>query len=335
MHTHSLDDWQHEHAFLGERHDHHERRTWMVVAVAGVMMVAEIVGGTIYGSMALVADGWHMCTHVAALSITALAYLFARRHIDNPRFSFGTGKLGDLAGFASALILGMISLLIGYESVLRLAEPVAIRFNEAIAIATLGLAVNLVSAWLLRDGHDHHHGHAHDEDEDDDHDHDDHDHVHEHDHAHHRDHNLQSAYAHVLADAFTSVLAIGGLLTARFYGWVWIDPVIGLVGAGVIAAWSMALIRSSGAVLLDTVPSDRLAERVRERLEQGDDRVADLHLWRVGPGHAALVVTIVSDRPQAPTVYKRRLDDLMGLSHVTVEVHPCPGHAVAGARPAC
>ncbi len=326
MHTHSLDRWQHEHAFLGARHEHHERRTWFVVAIASAMMVAEIVGGTLFGSMALVADGWHMCTHVAALSIAALAYLLARRHVYNPRFTFGTGKLGDLAAFASALILGMVSLFIAYESITRLMAPVPIQFNEAIMIAALGLGVNLASAWLLRDEHDHHG--EHEEDEEDDHPH------------HHHDHNLRAAYVHVLADALTSVLAISALLLARSYGWVWIDPLIGLVGAGVIASWSIGLIRAAGAVLLDTVPSATLASKVRERLEQDDDRIADLHLWRVGPGHAALVVTIVSDRPQAPAIYKERLSGLSGLSHVTVEVDVCPSHArvserIVGERIAC
>jgi cation diffusion facilitator family transporter len=313
MHSHSLENWQHPHSFLGRKHERHERRTWLVVGLASVMMVVEIVGGTVFGSMAVVADGWHMATHVAALAIAGLAYLFARRHAQNPRFAFGTGKLGDLAGFTSAIILGMVALFIGYECVSRLYAPVPIRFDEAMLVATLGLAVNLASAWLL--GDDHHHDHDHeDEDEDEEAGH------------HHHDHNLRSAYVHVLADALTSVLAIAGLLLARLYGWLWIDAAVGLFGAAVIAAWSVALVRASGAVLLDAVPSDALAERVRERLEQDSDRVADLHLWRVGPGHAALIVALVSDQPQAPSVYKERLRDIDGLSHVTVEVHACPDH---------
>ena len=333
MHTHTLDPWTHEHVFLGARHDANERRTWWVVVLTAVMMVAEIVGGTIYGSMALVADGWHMSTHAGALAIAALAYRYARRFARDSRFAFGTGKLGELAGFSSALILAVIALLIAYESALRLLSPVAIRFDQAIVIACIGLAVNLVSAWLL---HDDHAGHEHHADHDDHHDHHDHEH-HAHDHHGHRehhaarahahghhDHNLRAAYLHVLADALTSVLAIAALVAGRFYGWVWLDPVMGVVGALVIAHWSFRLLRSSGAVLVDVVVDSGLVTRIRQRLEVGTDRVTDLHLWRVGPGHAALIASVVSDRPQAPEYYKARLAQLAGLSHVTIEVHPCP-----------
>ena len=272
MHNHSVEPWQHGHVFLGAAHDRHERRTWMVVALTATMMVAEIIGGTIYGSMALLADGWHMATHFGALAIAALAYRLARRHAENPVFSFGTGKLGDLAAFSSAIILALISLYIGYECVVRVVHPVAIKFDEALLIAALGLGVNLLTAWLLRD--DHHHSQAHDT---------------AHGHAHHRDHNLRAAYLHVLADALTSILAIAALLTGRFYGWVWMDPLMGIVGAGVIAAWSIDLLRSSGAVLLDTVPDQELASQIRQRLESDGDRVADLHMWRLGPGHNAVL----------------------------------------------
>lgn len=307
MHTQTLDTWRHDHVFLGARHDRNERRTWFVVALTAVMMVVEIIGGMIFGSMALVADGWHMSTHAGALAIAALAYRFARRHAYDERFAFGTGKLGELAGFSSAMILAMIALLIGYESALRLLNPVSISFDQAIAIAVLGLAVNLGSAWLLRDEHDHDHRHGYDND---------------HDH-HHEDHNLRAAYLHVLADALTSVLAISALLAGRFYGWVWMDPAMGIVGALVIAHWSLGLLRSSGAVLLDTVPDMRLARQIKERLEVGNDRVADLHLWRLGPEHLGVVASVVSDVPQAPETYKARLAGLSGLSHVTVEVHAC------------
>ncbi len=301
------------------------------------MMVAEIVAGAVFGSIALTADGWHMSTHAGALVISALAYRYARRHARNPRFAFGTGKLGDLAGFTSAVVLALVSLLIGYESLLRLASPVAIRFDEAIAVAVLGLAVNLVSAWLLQDN-DHGHAHRH-------HDrHHDHQHQHEHDHAegrhqhgHHRgpapararDHNLRSAYLHVLADAATSVLAIIGLLAGRAYGWIWMDPLMGMVGALVIAHWSWGLLRDTGAVLLDAVPDQELAETIRRRLEEGDDRVADLHLWRLGPGHNAAVITLVSDGPESPNHYKGLIADVPGLSHVTVEVQFCTHHSAA------
>lgn len=317
MHNHSIEPWQHSHVFLGAGHDKHERRTWIVVAVTAVMMLAEIVGGTLFGSMAVVADGWHMSTHAGALAIAALAYRFARRHARDPRFSFGTGKMGELAAFSSALLLALVAALVGYEALQRLYAPVSIDFAEATWLAVAGLAVNLVSAWLLSEGH-HHHGHDHEHDHHDD----DHD-----DHHHHHDTNLRAAYVHVLADAMTSVLAIVALLAGRFYGWVWLDPVMALVGVCVILSWSYGLMRSAGAVLLDMQPDRQLAGRIRKELEVAGDRVSDLHLWRLGPGHFGLIAAIVSDRPGEPSVYKRRLSGLSALSHVTVEVHRCPDHA--------
>jgi cation diffusion facilitator family transporter len=317
MHTHSLDNWRHEHVFLGADHARNERRTWIVVGLTAAMMVGEIIAGAAFGSMALLADGFHMATHAGALTIAAVAYLYARRHADDERFTFGTGKLGELAGYSSAVILAVIALLIGFESVVRLMSPVPIRLNEAIAVAVLGLLVNLASAWMLHDA-----GH---------HDHDDHDHHahgphddHAHRHAHgHQDHNLRSAYFHVLTDALTSVLAIVGLLAGRFYGWLWMDPLMGIVGGVVIARWSWALLRGAGAVLLDTMPDKALSDQIRQSLERGNDRVSDLHLWRIGPGHMAVIVSLVSDRPHAPEHYKAKLSGLPQLSHVTVEVHPC------------
>jgi cation diffusion facilitator family transporter len=306
MHSSSLDPWTHEHVFLGVGHARNERRTWLVVGLTATMMVAEIVGGIVFGSMALLADGWHMSTHAAALAIAALAYQYARHHKHDPRFAFGTGKLGDLAAFASAIALGMIALLIAYESLMRLARPVPIAYTQAIAIAVLGLAVNLVCAWLLRDEHEHRHDRGED-----------------HAHDHHRDHNLRAAYLHVLADALTSVMAIGGLIVALWFGWPWIDAVVGLVGACVIASWSYGLIRDAGRVLLDVVPDRRTEGLIRQRLEVEGDRVSDLHFWQIGPGHRAAIVTIVSDRPQAPAAYKERLSGIAGLSHVTIEVEPC------------
>jgi cation diffusion facilitator family transporter len=305
MHNHSLAAWQHEHVFLGERHESNERRTWFVVALTAAMMVAEIAGGHLFGSMALVADGWHMSTHASALAIAALAYRFARRHAHDPRFAFGTGKLGELAAFSSAVILALVALVIGYESAIRLVNPVPIHFSEATVVAVVGLAVNLVSAWLLfsRD----HHAHPHDDV----------------DHHHHHDSNLRAAYIHVLADALTSVLAIVALVAGSVFGWVWLDPVIGIVGALVIAQWSWGLVRNAGAVLVDAVPNRKLELTIRKRLEVEGDRVSDLHLWRLGPGHYGLIVALVSDRPQPPAFYKKRLARLAGLSHVTVEVHPC------------
>ena len=307
MHSRSLDPWAHEHVFLGAGHARNERRTWLVVGLTATMMVAEIVGGIVFGSMALLADGWHMSTHAAALTIAALAYQYARHHKHDARFAFGTGKLGDLAAFASAIALGMIALLIAYESLMRLARPVPIAYAQAISIAVVGLAVNLICAWLLREKHAHHHdeGVAHAQGH------------------HHRDHNLRAAYLHVLADALTSVMAIGGLIVALWFGWPWIDAVVGLVGACVIASWSYGLIRDAGKVLLDVVPDGRTQGFIRERLEVDGDRVSDLHFWQIGPGHRAAIVTIVSDRPQAPAAYKERLRGIAGLSHVTVEVEPC------------
>jgi cation diffusion facilitator family transporter len=312
MHSHSLENWTHDHNFLGAQHARNERRTWLVVWLTLGMMVAEIVGGSLFGSMALLADGWHMSTHAVAIGIAALAYRYARRHADNPRFAFGTGKFGELAAFTSAVVLGIVAIMVAYESVLRMADPTPIAYGEAIAIAALGLVVNLVSAWLLREDHDHHH-HSHD-----------HGHAHDHAHAHqHRDNNLRAAYVHVLADAATSVMAIAALILARAFGWVWIDPVVGIVGSLVIASWAYGLIKSAGAVLIDVVPDSNVAEGIRSRLEVDGDRISDLHLWQVGPGHYSAIVTIVTDHPQPPASYKASLGELKQLSHVTVEVDQC------------
>jgi len=300
-----MEGWTHDHVFLGADHARNERRTRIVIALCCTMMVAEIVGGILFRSMALVADGLHMSTHAAALLIAATAYAFARRRVNDRRFTFGTGKFGDLAGFTSAIVLAMIALLIAWESVARLVHPVPIAFNEAIPIAAVGLGVNLLSAWLLRDEHefDHHdHGHAH---------------------RHSRDLNLRAAYVHVLGDAAVSILAVIGLVVARELQWLWIDAVMGLMGAAVISNWALALMRAAGAVLLDIRPNAALVGSIRECLEQGSDRIADLHLWRVGPGHNAVVATIVSHEPRAPSFYKERLANLPGLSHVTIEVERC------------
>lgn len=313
MHAQALDAYRHDHLFLGDDHARNERKTWIVIAICGAMMVAEIGGGALFGSMALIADGLHMSTHAGALLIAALAYAYARRHARDTRFAFGTGKFGDLAGYTSAIALAMIALLIGYESVERLLHPVRIAFNEAIPVACLGLCVNLLSAWLLKDDHDHHHGH-------DDHDSDHHGHD---DHAQDRDLNLRAAYVHVLADAAVSVFAIVGLVAGRELGWIWMDPLMGIAGALVISNWSWGLVRAAGAVLLDMRSSQDLAAAIGERLETAGDRVSDLHLWRVGPGHNAAIVSIVTHAPQAPSVYKGRLSGLPGLSHVTVEVATC------------
>ena len=304
MHAESLDAWAHNHVFLGADHARNEHRTRIVIAICFAMMVAEISGGILFRSMALIADGLHMSTHAAALIIAATAYAFARRRANDSRFTFGTGKFGDLAGFTSAIVLAMIALLIAWESLERFFNPVPIAFREAIPIAALGLGVNLISAWLLRNDRDHDH----------------HDHSHKHNHA---DLNLRSAYVHVLADAAVSILAVIGLLIAWALGWLWIDAAMGIIGAAVISNWAFGLMRDAGAVLLDVRPNAELIRSVRESLEDGSDRVADLHLWRVGPGHNAVVATIVSDEPKAPNFYKQRLAKLPTLSHVTIEVERC------------
>tara|TARA_R110002051_G_scaffold285956_1_gene348315 strand:+ start:16393 stop:17358 length:966 start_codon:yes stop_codon:yes gene_type:complete len=300
-HGRSLDA-SHGHFFLGDNHERNERRTWLVIAITATMMVVEIVAGNMFGSMALTADGWHMSTHAAALLIAALAYLYARKHANNRRFSFGTGKLGDLAGFASAVVLAMIALLIGWESFLRFQSPVTINFEEAIVVAVVGLIVNLVCAWLLKDDHHHRHDHGHE-------------------HAAAQDQNLRAAYIHVLADALTSVLAIGALVFGSLYGWLWLDPAIGVVGAIVIARWSWGLIRGAGGVLLDYIPQgEDLPEEIQEILVKEGAEVIDLHIWQLGPGHHGAIVSIVADRPQNPSYYRAKLAAIHDLSHVTVEV---------------
>ncbi len=401
----------HTHVFLGEGHEKNERRTWMVIALCSFMMVAEIVGGLLFGSIALVADGLHMSTHASALLLAALAYSYARRHAEDARFSFGTGKLGDLAGFTSAIILAMIALLIGYEALTRLVWPVPIDFNEAIPIAVLGLIVNVASVLLLSGGsHDHGHSHGHG------HVHQAHDHEHdqahilqtsigpltleifedgvpprfrlscsendlsenyitietirpdgtrqsfamasrasylespdeipephaftarvlfnrggevcavefaEHEHAHadaHRDNNMRAAVVHVLADAAVSLLVIFGLVLGRFVGWSWMDPVVGFLGAIVIAAWAYTLIRDTGAILLDMNPDRGMAERMRTVIEADGDRLTDLHLWRLGPGHLGAILSVATRRQRGTEYYQSLLRRFRALSHVTVQV---------------
>jgi cation diffusion facilitator family transporter len=324
MHAHSIDRFRHDHVFLGADHVRNERRTWGVIVLCSAMMIAEISGGLLFGSMALLADGLHMSTHAGALLIAALAYTYARRHARDERFAFGTGKLGELAGYTSALVLAMIALLIGYESVLRLYQPVAINFNQALPIAGIGFGVNLLSAWLLRNGHDHLHAHDAEGDHEDHDHHARHDHSHAHPH-HGRDLNLRAAYVHVMADAAVSILAIVGLLAGRELGWRWMDPLMGIVGACVIANWSWGLILAAGGVLLDMSPGEGLATAIKEKLETGSDRVADLHLWRIGPGHHAVIASVVTDRALPPEEFKARLRSFKHLSHVTIEVERCPG----------
>jgi cation diffusion facilitator family transporter len=313
-HAHQPLVGEHEHVFLGDNHGRNERRVWLVIVLTVSMMVIEIAAGTVYGSMALVADGLHMSTHAAAMLIAAGAYYFARKHAGNRRFTFGTGKLGDLAGFASAVILALIALFIGYESFLRLANPIEISFAQAIGVAVVGLVVNLASAWLLKDDHSHHHGHHY---------------GHHHGHGHHdhdhgsggHDNNLRAAYLHVLADALTSVLAIAALALGSVYGWLWLDPLMGIVGALVIARWSWGLIRDAGAVLLDYISAEEdLPDEIREVVEGEGDQITDLHVWQLGPGHHGAIVAIRSARPREPSFYRSKLAHIHDLSHVTIEV---------------
>ncbi len=400
----------HSHVFLGEQHHSAERRTWAVIWLCGAMMALEIGGGWLFGSIALIADGLHMSTHAGALLLAALAYTYSRKYAGDDRFTFGTGKLGDLAGFTSAIVLAMIALLIGYEAVSRLISPVPIHFREAIPIAALGLCVNIISAWLLsRGGHDHHHGHGHGSDDhpahdaaqaiktadgdlvlsifEEDHppvfrifwdsgpalnalatsiqtvrpdgarqrfaliDHGDYlqsadevpephaftatlrigsaaypvvfdedDHKHDGKGAAHRDNNMRAAVVHVVADAAISVLVIVGLLLARTFGWLWMDPLAGIAGAVVIASWSYGLIRDTGAILLDMNPSRKVEAAIRRTVEADGDRLSDLHLWRLGPGHLGAIVAVVTPLPRDASFYRERLARFPALSHVTVEV---------------
>jgi cation diffusion facilitator family transporter len=399
----------HSHFFLGADHASSERKTWAVIWLCGAMMVAEIVGGMLFGSIALVADGMHMSTHAGALLLAALAYTYARKHAADPRFTFGAGKLGDLAGFTSAIILAMIALLIGYEAMTRLFAPVPIHFAEAIWIACLGLAVNVASAWLLSGGHAHGHSHGHSHAHGDDHhDHDETrrvatrdgavllevfedgvpprfrlraedgrvlaaaavdietvrpdgarqlfamreqdgylesieeipephafaallrigDETHslgfeEHGDAHGagRDNNMRAALVHVTADAAVSVLVIIGLALARLFGWLWMDPLAGIVGACVIATWSYALIRDTGAILLDMNPDPHMTANLRAAIETDGDRLADLHLWRLGPGHLGAIVSVVTEQGRGLDHYRARLARFRSLSHVTIEIN--------------
>lgn len=315
-HDHAHDALTHEHVFLGHDHDANARRTLAVVGLTSLMMVGEIVAGYLTGSMALLADGFHMATHAGALGVAAAAYAFAKRHARNPRFTFGTGKVGDLAGFSSALLLGVVALAIALESVLRLLEPRPVAFGSAILVAVLGLVVNLLSALLL--GHGHHHGHGyHHHAHDHDHDHHDHDEPHHGPLGQQGDNNLRAAYLHVLADALTSVLAIVALLAGRTLGWVWLDPAMGIVGAVVIARWSWGLMRDSALVLLDAT-DPALEEEVREHVESaGDARITDLHLWRVGPEAHAAIVSVTG--PVDIETVRQKLVPVHEIAHLTVE----------------
>jgi len=310
MHEESLLPWQHEHTFGQDEVKPGERRTRFVIALTGSAMLVEIAAGLAYGSMALLGDGLHMASHTVALGISAFAYAYARRHAHDHRFSFGTGKVNAIAGFSGALLLGVFAGFMAWESVERFFNPVPIIFNQAILVATLGLAINAVCVFILGAHH---------------HDHDDHDE--EHDHADdHDDHNLWSAYLHVLADALTSLLAIVALLAAKYWGAAWMDPMMGVVGAALITQWSVGLLRRSGRVLLDVEAPGEIRERLRQAIERHDDnRVADLHVWSVGPGLYTAIVSVVTHHPQPPQHYKDLIASDLDLVHPVVEVHQCPG----------
>ena len=314
MHAQILKHLQHNHDFAVINHQG-EQRTWWVLGLSFLTMAAEITAGISFGSMALLADGWHMATHVVAFMITLFAYRYSRLHANDQTFAFSSGKVSVLGGFASSVALGLVALMMGVESVERLLKPATIHFDEAALVAGLGLAVNVLCALLLKDGHGHHHHH-------------------DHDHAHHHDHNLKAAYAHVLADALTSVLAIIALMVGKYLGWVIVDPMMGLVGALVILRWSYVLLRETSPILIDESIDARYKKAIADCIESdADNRLADLHVWQVGPGHFAVILSVVTHTPQPPCYYKQLLkkDQLFRhgerLSHITVEVYHCDDEA--------
>jgi cation diffusion facilitator family transporter len=322
VHTHSLGAWQHDHTFGQEVAKPGERRTLIVIAITAVTMVIELIAGVAFGSMALLADGLHMGSHTLALGITVIAYVYARRHARDARFSFGTGKVNALGGFTGAVLLALFALLMAWESLVRFYHPVAISFDQAIGVAVFGLIVNAVSAVILSHQGDsgstlHHHDHHH---------HHHHPHSHAHAHTHDADHNLRSAYLHVIADALTSLLAIFALLAGKFFGFTWMDPLMGIVGALLVARWAWGLMRDTSGVLLDVQGPLTLREKVASAIEkETDNRVADLHVWSIGPGIYAASLAVVTDEPMPPEHYKNLIPKHLGLVHTTVEVHYC-GH---------
>ena len=319
MHSNNIQNWHHDHTFGQDQRRPGESRTFIVIAITAVMMIVELFAGVKYGSMALLADGLHMASHTVALGITAFAYVYARRNARSSKYSFGTGKVNALGGFTGAVLLAIFALFMGVESVERLLNPVEIIFNQAIFVAVLGLLVNGASVFILgvdNHVHDHHHNHQHQHQ---------HEHEHEHEH-HHHDHNLKSAYLHVMADALTSVLAIVALLAAKYFGLTWMDPVMGIVGAILVARWSYGLLGSTSAVLLDRQASVKLREKIREMAEaDGDTRVADLHVWSIGPEIYSAQISVVAHNPVTPAEYKARIPANLGLVHISIEIHKCMG----------
>lgn len=307
MHIHTLEQWKHPHRFE-QQEIGNERKVWAVVILTLLTMCIEIIAGMRFGSMALLADGWHMGTHAVALGITAMAYFLARKHAGDRRFTFGTGKIGVLGGFTSAVVLAVVALLMAIESVQRLLAPQPIRFNEAIGVAVIGLIVNIISALLLQKKH----GHDHSQESDQPHTHG------------HRDHNLRGAYLHVLADALTSLLAITALLAGKMWRWIWLDPIIGMVGSVVIAMWACGLLRDTAKILLDRDVDPHTIEKIYHLIEtDADNRISDIHVWKIGSHQLAAIVSLVTHFPQPAEHYRKLLEQIPDLTHITIEVNQC------------
>ena len=318
MHTESVENRDHDHTFGQDRRKPGERRTLVVIVITAITMAVEISAGIAFGSMALLADGLHMASHASALGISALAYYYTRRHARDARFNFGTGKINSLAAFASAVLLAVFSMLMAWESVKRFMSPVSIEFNQAILVAVVGLVVNGVCIVILGG-----HGHSHEHEDDDGHE----AHSHGHQGPAHRDLNLWSAYLHVLADALTSVLAIGALLAGKYFGQGWLDPVMGVVGAVLVMRWSVQLLRISAHVLLDMQAPENVRKAIRGDIEtEGDNRISDMHVWSVGPDIYAAEIGVVSSCPKTPAHYRELVLKTIGIVHATVEVHHCAVH---------
>ena len=312
--------WGHSHQFLIDTKES-EKKVNIVFAITTVMMVLEIVGGTWFGSMALLADGWHMFTHSAAFAVSMFVYWYSKKHKDNKAYSFGTGKVNTLGGFASAIALGTVALMMIVESTERLFVPQGIHFNEAIGVATVGLVVNVISAFLLHDDHHHHHhhhhGHAHHHDDHD------HDHEHGHEHGHGHDHNLRAAYFHVLADTLTSVFAIVALFAGKYFGWVWADALMGIVGSVVVAKWAYHLLCDSSAILLDKTPGHGVKHKVEAGLAaRSDITVTDIHVWKLSGEHLCAMVSVATASPVTPDDIKAMIAEKVTLHHITVEINP-------------
>ncbi len=305
MHIQKLDKWEHGHRF-DITDTSGEKRTRLVVVITLITMVVEIAAGYIYGSMALLADGWHMGTHAAALGISVFAYMFARKYAEDKRFTFGTGKVGVLGGFTSAIILAVAALMMSFESVWRLISPVSIQFDQAIIVAIVGLLVNIVCACILQWGH----GHSHDLASKI---------------SHHHDHNLRAAYLHVIADALTSFLAIIALFAGKYFAWVWLDPFMGIVGAALILRWSYILLKESGSILLDAGINQEVINEIKTTVEaDGDNRVSDIHVWRIGPKHHGIIISLVTNDPKDPGYYKSIITENYKIPcHLAVEVNYC------------